>query len=385
MSNFVKRTILVLLALSFITSVTVFTLSHQGISRAHAAPSIGVPLSVYFGSDNDAFYALDAPHGYLRWGYQYQPGGNTWSPAATIVGKVFFEVANSTSTAVQALSTSDGSVRWSFTFPAQTFGKAGIAVINNIIYFTVDSSNGAGSIYALNTKDGSVAWTYTASSVDQSFGNPMVVNGVLYATEKSSITGNTPQLYALNATDGTFIWAKGIPGAATTNLASANGAIYFGGSGGFLYGVSTTDGSLIWSSRQDGGPVSTPIVVKTTVYYASANYYVTALNTNDGSLLWHYLVGKPFAPTVSPAFYQGSIYIGSMNQNLYDLQATTGSLIWQVKVGVAITTTAAIKNGIIHAGLQRGSLRTFNTSNGVERWYYHTNGIISTSSPPLEG
>src|SRR5260370_40668784 len=212
MSKFVKRAILALLALSFITSVTVFTLTHQGISRAHAAPSsIGVPLSVYFGSDNDAFYALDAPHGYLRWSYQYQQGGNTWSPAAAIVGKVFFEVANSASAAVQALSTSDGSVRWSFIFPAQTFGKAGIAVANNIIYFAVDSSVSSGRIYALNTKDGSVAWTYTASSLDQSFGNPLVVNGVLYATEQSSITGNTPQLYALNATDGTFIWSTGRP------------------------------------------------------------------------------------------------------------------------------------------------------------------------------
>ena len=351
----------------------------------HAAPATVVPLSVYFGSDNDAFYALDAPHGYLRWSYQYQQGGNTWSPAAVIVGKVFFEVANSTSTAVQALSTSNGSVHWSFTFPAQSFGKAGIIVANNIIYFAVDSSVSSGRIYALNTKDGSVAWTYTASSLDQSFGNPLVVNGVLYVAEQSSIPGNTPQLYALNATDGTFMWAHRIPSAATTSLASANGAIYFGGSGGFLYVVSSTDGSLIWSSQQDGGPVSTPTIVKTTIYYASANYYVTALNTGDGSLLWHYLVGKPFAPTVSPAFYQGSIYIGSMNQNLYDLQASTGSLVWQVKAGVPITTTAAIKNGIIHVGLQRGSLRTFNTSDGVERWFYHTNGTIYTSSPPVEG
>ncbi len=83
MSNIVKRTILVLLALSFTTSVTVFTLTHQGTSRAHAAAVTGVPLSVYFGSDNDAFYALDAPHGYLRWSYQYQQGANTWSAGAS--------------------------------------------------------------------------------------------------------------------------------------------------------------------------------------------------------------------------------------------------------------------------------------------------------------
>src|SRR5260370_3900285 len=154
MSKFVKRAILALLALSFITSVTVFTLTHQGISRAHAAPSsIGVPLSVYFGSDNDQFYALDAPHGYMRWSYQYQSGGNTWSPAVVVLGKIYFEVSNRASTAVQALSNIDGSVHWSFPFPAGTSGKNGIAGANGIIYFAVDSSTGAGRIYALTAED----------------------------------------------------------------------------------------------------------------------------------------------------------------------------------------------------------------------------------------
>ena len=281
MSKFVKRAILALLALSFITSVTVFTLTHQGISRAHAAPSsTGVPLSVYFGSDNDAFYALDAPHGYLRWSYQYQQGGNTWSPAAAIVGKVFFEVANSASTAVQALSNIDGSVPWSFPFPAGTSSKNGIAVANGIIYFAVNSSTGAGSIYALNTKDGSVAWTSTAATPDQSFGNPIVVNGVVYAAEKSS-AGHPPHIYALNATTGALDWSNTIPVAAGTNLASANGVIYFGDRVSSLYAVSAADGSSIWTSQVDGGPASTPTIGGNgDIYYASTTNYVTAVHAN---------------------------------------------------------------------------------------------------------
>ncbi len=41
------------------------------------------------------------------------------------------------------------------------------------------------------------------------------------------------------------------------------------------------------------------------------------------------------------------------------------------------------KNGIIHVGLQMGTLRTLNTSNGIQRWYYHTGGTIYSSSPPV--
>src|SRR2546430_2599393 len=294
MSNVVKRMILVLLALSFITSITIFTFSHRGAgeTRVHAAPAV-VPLSVYFGSDNDQFYALDAPHGYMRWSYQYQSGGNTWSPAVVVLGKVYFEVSNSASTAVQALSNIDGSVRWSFPFPAGTSGKNGIAVANGIIYFAVNSSTGAGRIYALNTQNGWVAWTYTAPTSDQSFGNPLVVNGIVYAAEKSSSGGN-PKLYALDATTGALDWAHTIPAAAATNLASANGVIYFGDRVSSLYAVSATDGTSIWTSQVDGGPASTPTIGGNgDIYYASTTSYVTAVHTSNGSFVWHYLVGKP--------------------------------------------------------------------------------------------
>ena len=75
--------------------------------------------------------------------------------------------------------------------------------------------------------------------------------------------------------------------------------------------------------------------------------------------------------------------IGSMNKTVYALQASSGPLIWARPIGVPITTTASIKNGIIHVGLIKGTLHTLNVSDGLERWYFHTNGVIATSSPPL--
>lgn len=385
----IKRLILVALALSIVAGITIFTFTHRGVTYAassNISPAV-VPISDYFGSDNDAFYALDAPHGTLRWSYQYQQGGNTWSPALVANNKIYVEVANSTSTAVQALSNIDGSVRWIYTFPAQTVGKAGIAVANNIIYFAVDSTNAAGVIYALDGSKGTTLWTYPAPSAEQSFGNPIVDNGVVYASETSS-SGGTPQLYALNATSGSLTWAHTIPGNATTNLAANNGVIYFGGAVSSLYAINETDGSVAWSSQVDGGPVSTPTPATNFIYYASATSFITAVNVNDGSLKWHYQVHQPFTGNVSPALYGGILYIGSMDLNMYAINANTGGLFYKAHVGQQITTTAEIKNGIIHVGLrgqQGGGLRTLNTSNGVERWFYHTNGVIATSSPPAEG
>src|SRR5260370_4421003 len=175
MSNTVKRSILLLLALSFLASAAVLTFTHRGVSHAVTA------LSVYFGSDNDYFYALDAPHGTLRWTYQYQQGGNTWSPAVVVNGVLFFEGANSSSTAAVSLR-NDGSKRWIYTFPAQTSCADAVAVANNLGYFSVNSNVSTSNIDALNIAGGPTGLTYDAGNHGH-FGNPVAYNGVLYVAE----------------------------------------------------------------------------------------------------------------------------------------------------------------------------------------------------------
>ena len=81
---------------------------------------------------------------------------STWHQTANVVfGKIYFEVFNSSSAAVEALSNIDGSVRWSFPIPAGTSGKNGIAVANGVIYF-VDR---VASLYAVSATDGSSIWS----------------------------------------------------------------------------------------------------------------------------------------------------------------------------------------------------------------------------------
>ncbi len=400
MLHIVKRALFVLLALSFISGITAFALTHRGVSNVHAASTRpdATTLSVYFGSDNDKFYALTAADGFYRWSYQYPPGGDIWSPAVVVNGVIYFEVSNSSSTAVVSLR-SDGSKRWIFTFPAQTYGKSAIAVANGAVYFAVDSNVGTSYIYALNTKDtsgtgnGTVLWTHPAAA-GKYFGNPIVANGKLYVAQYPSVSGNPTQLVALNATDGTKVWSPppALPARPKTNLAESNGVIYFGDVTGSLDAFNETTKSLKWSSQVDGGPISTPTPTSGVIYYASANNFVTAVNASNGSLHWDYSAGKPFAVTVSPVLYSHVIYIGSTNTNMYAINTdgssfgAAGTLFWKTKIGTPITTTAAVKNNIVHIGLQNGTLRTLNASfpnPGKQRWFYHSNGSIYTSSPPV--
>jgi outer membrane protein assembly factor BamB len=405
MSHTIKRTTLLLLALTFLASATIFTFVQRGVFNAHASASgskLYVPavsgVSIYFGSDNDGLYALDAAHGLLRWPspYEFPPGGDTWSPIIVVTGVLYLEVSNSTNTAVVSLR-SDSSKRWTFTFPAQSYGEHAIAVDNGAVYFAVDSSIGSSYIYALSAKNGSILWT-KAAAAGEYFGNPVVTNGVLYVAQFPFVTGNPTQLVALNSTNGTVVWSTppDLPAQPSTNLAESNGVIYFGDVTGSLDAFNETTAHLNWRSQIDGGPVSTPTLVSNVIYYASASDFVTAVNVSDGSLHWHYLIGKPFATTVSPVMYDHVIYIGSMNTYMYAINAdgssfgAVGTPYWRTKIGTSITTTAVVKNNIVHVGLQNGTLRTLNATgaNGVipgkQRWFFHSNGCICTSSPPAE-
>src|SRR6266487_4518113 len=96
MLHIVKRALFVLLALSFISGITAFAFTHRGASNVHAASARpdAATLSVYFGSDNDKFYALTAADGFYRWSYQYPPGGNPGSQAVVVNGVFYLDVSN---------------------------------------------------------------------------------------------------------------------------------------------------------------------------------------------------------------------------------------------------------------------------------------------------
>src|SRR5205807_908874 len=136
----------------------------------------------------------------------------------------------------------DGSKRWLYQFPTQTVGRNALAVANGLVYFAVDSSVGNSTLYALNAKDGSLAWTHEAQA-NNSFGNPVVDNSTVYVAEipnSGSIT--IPQLDALNASDGLVTWTQVLTTTPRTNLAAANGVIYFGASDSSLHAINETDG-----------------------------------------------------------------------------------------------------------------------------------------------
>lgn len=123
---------------------------------------------------------------------------------------------------LRALSASDGSERWEYVVTvegqlAEDAHASAPAVVNGTVYFGLTQflREGVAGIYALSTTDGSERWT-TLFAGDVVIGAPAIADGVLYShaagfadflSERGTVEAG--RAVALDATDGTRRWEVG--------------------------------------------------------------------------------------------------------------------------------------------------------------------------------
>lgn len=123
---------------------------------------------------------------------------------------------------LRALSASDGSEQWEYVVtaadrPAEDTHSSAPAVVDGTVYFglTDYAREGVAGIYALSTTDGSERWT-TLFESDVVIGAPVIADDVLYShaagfadflSERGTVESG--RAFALDATDGTRHWEFG--------------------------------------------------------------------------------------------------------------------------------------------------------------------------------
>ena len=310
---------------------------------------------LYFGSDSNTVWALNASTGATLW--TYLVGDEVMLPVAVAKGVVYFVSYRG---GVYALNASTGALLWNtrIGLPTQYEKASSPTVVNGVVY--VGASDG--NVYALNASTGASLWTrHIGNNV---FSTPAVVNGVVY------VGSDNGGLYALSASTGVILSWYFTRDKITSSPVVANGVVYLGSFDRNVYALNADTGAKLWSYTTSGAVESTAAVANGVVYVCSDDHFLYALNSSTGVLLWYYYLGTYVG--TSPAVANGVVYITALNGsnvgNVYALNAGNGAPLWSYNLGPfgqgagpGSIAAPTIVDGVLYIRAARGAAATSNT------------------------
>jgi outer membrane protein assembly factor BamB len=333
---------------------------------------------VYFGSEDDKVYALNATTGALVW--SVPTGGAVLQSPAVVNGVVYVGSADHR---LYALDAGTGALRWSVmvdanfatfdsTHPsgnvnAGTLGSSP-SVAGGTVY-VVSSGVPGGPVYepyflyAYDAASGAVRWQ-TRMNTGVCLSNyeicpwaaPTVANGMVYVNNWS-----TGQAQSFNATTGAIVWRVFFtqtaypPPAAQVGVTSptvVNGRVYAAVCCATVlypytnvYALDAATGSTVWLGDPDGSILSSAAVADR--IYAPGYVAVTAVDPATGALVWSTGNNAHFFLS-SPAVANGVVFASSLSA-LYAFDANTGTQLWSGADGGGVSSPA-IANGMVYVG-----------------------------------
>ena len=299
---------------------------YQTNGKVQAIPTVGPDGTVYIGSMDGRFYAIEGSSN--GWESQY------WSK----VGR-----DNKHRSSVDGMP-------WIRTRSYNDTEAVGLSKNGDILYVGLGQFLGA--------YEGIVEkWHESISGIDELFGAVTVGEEMLYVTS----TGG--KLYAVNESNGSVEWSFDTGGSIYASAAiAADGTLYVG-DGNYLYAI-TPDGTEKWRFRTNGNIKASAAIGKDgTIYVGSEFFY--AINP-DGSKKWSFATGDKII--VSPAIgSDGTLYFGAFDNKFYALEPN-GSLKWAADVVGYVTASPAIApDGTIYFATDGGKVYAY-TPQGVRKW-----------------
>lgn len=309
-----------------------------------STPAIANDGTIYVGSDDDSFYAVN-PDGSLKW--SFATGGNIRnSPSIAADGTIYI---GSDDDNLYALNP-DGSMKWSF----NTGGNVNIT--SNAIGAdgTIYTGGSADIVFALNP-DGTEKWRYVA---DGDIFNLALTGNILYFTHNGG-----RNIVSVNATNGSLNWSKPHGSFAGGSMAiDASNTVYFqgdlGGGAGKVWAI-RADGTEKWSFPLTGSASRGGVVLSSdgTLYASTkeATNHFRAINSSDGSSKWSFTTGDPLSAAAA-VDSNGNVYIGGEDDSFYVLDSS-GNVKFEFVTGGNIWGSATIgTDGTVYFGSYDGNL-----------------------------
>ncbi|MDZ4247200.1 MAG: PQQ-binding-like beta-propeller repeat protein [Dehalococcoidia bacterium] len=268
-----------------------------------------------------------------------------------------------------ALDTTSGALRWQY--PATGRGKAIIgsaAVYNGNVYF----GSSDGYIYSLNANNGLLREKYLLGK--KIWSTPTVVDDRLYI---GSFDG---KLYAFDLKKGlkeeSLLWTFSSNGAITAGPLIANDTIYIGSFDSHLYALDKNSGRVKWSFKGSGWFWEAPVIKDNLLVAVNVkkdsepDKNVYGINALTGQKIWEF--GTQGSVRASPVISGNTVIVASEDNNIYFLQSNTGSQIRLIPMNSPVLSNMTVDAGFVYVHTREGLLSAIDIEKGTRVWEVST-------------
>lgn len=336
--------------------------------------------TVYIGSLDHSFYAIDARSGQMKW--SYATGGDI-GDRALIHGSVIVVVSDDG--LIHGLDRETGEKRWTAdTVPSRTYGKRKpkvSVVLDGTVYATNWPVHGVGTssasfIHAIESASGRFRWTL---EVEGDFPSPPThADGLVIfsSEERKTQTATTVTFHALDATSGAARWryeTEATPytlGRSKAQIQAADCVVAV--TDRVVAALETKTGAVRWTRRSDpGGEFDSALVQGNMVLVGTrrgellsagrARGELLALDISTGAQKWATRLGSMFSGIdgrIEVAAVRGdSVYVVA-GRSLQRFQLATGKEAWSHSSDTRILAAPFVDDSHVYVASEPATSRS---------------------------
>jgi outer membrane protein assembly factor BamB len=272
-----------------------------------------------------------------------------------------------------ALDKDTGKKQW--VFETQGAVHSSPAIEGNLVYI----SSADGNLYALDKKTGRIVWKFSSAGEklyglwDYYLSSPVVENNKVYW---GSGDGN---LYAIDALSGALQWKYDTGDVVHASPVLDQDKVYFGGFDGHMYALDKESGALFWKFKTVGaanfpkGEIQRAALLKDgVVYFGSRDYNMYALDANTGRGRWNLKQPRGWI-IATPVEHKDNIYFGTSDAHIfYSMNKSSGIVNWTIPLNMRVFGTAIVEKDLVYFGTFDGKVIGIDHLSGEIKWQFQT-------------
>lgn len=297
--------------------------------------------TVFVGSLDGNFYALDLASGQKQWEFSTEVGFT--AAAAVYRGRVYVGDADGIFYCLDAQS---GRKLWRFQSDAEINSGANFHA-DRVLFGSQDTF-----LYCLEAESGRLVWKY--ENADQIRCFPAI------AGEFTFVAGCDGRLHIIRLADGQEVGHVDLQAPTGSAPACLGEMVFVGTEGNMFFGIDWPKRKVRWHYENAERPWpfrSSAAVTDRLVIVGSQDKLVHAFQPLSGQEVWSFATkGRVDS---SPVVVGDRVFVGSLDGRLYALELASGRELWHFEAGGGILASPAVAGGRLVIGTDNGQLYCF--------------------------